>query len=280
MPRTRIETAKFVIDSFRALGINPHSQSRLMRMHRLYTEIAGVIPPTHPQFETALEAERDMQQLAYILEREHAKSAHAGFKCLLRKVVDDSVLPQDDRGESKGRNTQFELYVAAVCQAAGFLPVDYQEPDVTCTIKGAQFGVAAKRLMSVNQTKKRVPKAARQIEATGVPGVIALDTTLALNPNNIRVTAPIPEREFVRRWRKAINDFLSEYEQRIRNSVSGRGIVGVVVQDHQVRYHPDGEWGLVGMTFRFCTAEDDASKTLFDSFQYPYLRALPNMQDV
>lgn len=83
MPRTRSETAEFVIASLNALGIEPHPQSRLMRMRRVLLDAAGFIPPDNPDFETALEADRDMQLLEYVFEQDHAKSRHAGFKRLL-----------------------------------------------------------------------------------------------------------------------------------------------------------------------------------------------------
>ncbi len=34
------------------------------------------------------------------------------------------------------------------------------------------------------------------------------------------------------------------------------------------------------MTARFCTAEDDAGKRLFNSFVFPYVNALPNMEHI
>src|SRR4030042_275607 len=87
MPRTRTETAEFVITSLNGLGIKPKPGSRLMRMLRVFTEAAGIIPPAHPDFEIALEAERDMQLLEYVFEQEHARTRHAGMIRLLRKLT-------------------------------------------------------------------------------------------------------------------------------------------------------------------------------------------------
>lgn len=278
MPRTRIESAEFVIGSLKALGIEPHPASRLMQMRRVLIEAAGIILPNHPEFETALESERDMQLLEYVFEQDHAKSGHADFVGRLHKLADDSVLPQDDREQSVGRNTQFELFVAAVCQAAGFIPVDYQEPDVTCTVQRARVGIAAKRIKSEGQIKKRVPEAAKQIGASGLAGVIALDTSVGLNPNNIRITAPIPDAKFVALHREALHGFLRRYDERIRKWVRGRGVIGLIIHDHQVRFKADASWWLSSMTTRFCVAEDEAGKRLFSLFELPYVNALPNMQ--
>ncbi len=219
-----------------------------------------------------------MQLLEYVFEQDHAKSGHPGLKRLLRKLTDDSVLPQDDREQSRGRDTQFELFVAAICQAAGFFPVDYQEPDVTCTVESVQIGVAAKRIKSETQVQKRIPKAAKQIQTSGLSGVIALDTSVGLNPNNERITKPIPDEEFVPLYQEAINRFLCRYAKRIKGWVHGRGVIGIVVHDHQVRFETDASWSLCSMTMRFDTAEGEAGKRLFNSFVFPYVDALPNMQ--
>ncbi len=281
MSRTRSETAEFVIASLNALGIEPHPQSRLMRMRRVLLDATGFIPPDDPDFETALEADRDMQLLEYVFEQDHAKSRHAGFKRLLRKLTDDTVLPQDNREQSKGRDTQFELFIAAICQAAGFIPVEYPDPpDVTCCVEGITIGVEAKRIKSEAQVKKRVPKAAKQIHESRLSGIIALDTSVALNPNNDRVTRPIPDEEFVPLYHAAINLFLRRYDARIRKWVSGKNVIGIIVHDHQVRFETDESWSLSSMTVQFCTAEDEAGKQLFNSFWFPYVDALPNMQHV
>ncbi len=281
MPRTRSETAEFVIASLKALGIDPHPQSRLMRMRSVLLEAAGIIPSDHPDFEVALEADRDMQLLQYVFEQDHARSAHVGFQRLLRKLTDDTVLPQENREQSTGRDTQFELFVGAICQAAGFNPVEYPDPpDVTCCVEGTLIGVEAKRIKSETQTKKRIPKAAKQIEQSSLSGIIALDTSVALNPNNDRVTTPIPDEQFAPLYHEAINRFLRHYDKRIREWTSGRRLIGIVVHDHQVRFETDASWSLCSMTARFCTAEDDAGKRLFNSFVFPYVNALPNMEHI
>jgi hypothetical protein len=276
--RTRAETAGFVVESLSALGLKPNPGSRLMRMLRVLEDTSGTILPDHPDFETALEADRDMQLLQYVFEQDHAKSRHVGLVRLLRKLVDDSVLPQDDREISRGRDTQFELFVAAICQAAGFIPVDYLEPDVTCNVQGVQIGIAAKRIKSEVQVKKRIKKAAEQIQASGHVGIIALDTSLGLNPNNNRITRPIPDEVFVPLYREAINQFLHRYNEQIRGWVRGRGVLGIIVHDHQVRFTIDTTWWLCSMTMRFCTAENEAAMRLFNSFELPYIDALPKMQ--
>lgn len=278
MARTRRENAEFVIASLNDLGIEPHPSSRLMQM-RSALDAAGVIAPDHADFDTALEAERDMQLIAFGLEQDHAKSGHAGFKQLLCKLSDDSVLPQEDRQQSSGRDTQFELFIGAICQAAGFTPVEYPDPpDVTCHVNGAAIGVEAKRIKSEGQVNKRIRKAAKQIHGSGIPGVIALDTCVALNPGNTRITTPVPDEVFARNHCKAINLFLRRHIKRIRSWVSGKGVIGIIVHDHQVRSEIDASWSLSSMTMNLPLADAEYSKRLFNTFVTSYVAAQPNMQ--
>ena len=280
MQRTRAENASFVVAAVRELGIEPHPQSRLMQMHRVLTKATEIIQPDDPDFDTALEAERDMQLLGFVFDQPKVRDDHSDFQFLVKRMLNDSVLPQDNRTRSEGRDTQFELFVAAICQAAGFSPVNYQEPDVTCTVQGVQIGVAAKRVKSEAQVKKRIPKAAKQIQTSGLLGVIALDTSVALNPNNERITKPIPDEQFVHLYREAITRFLRRYDERIRVWVRNRGVLGIIVHDHQVRLETDADWSLSSMTMRFCTAEAEEARRLFELFVVPYVEALPNMQHV
>jgi hypothetical protein len=275
--RTRIETGEFVIAAIKALGVDVPASSRLMRMHRAYTNAIGSIRPGHADFETVLEAERDMQQLEYIFEQDHARTRHPGLLKLLPKLINDSVLPQA-RGDSTGRDAQLELFVAAICQAAGFIPVDYPEPDVTCVVDGVSLAIAAKRIKSEDQTEKRVAKAAKQIQKSGMPGVIALDTTIARNPKNERFTVPMPDDQFGRLYRKEIDPFFRRHAEQMRDSAHGRGVLGLIVHDHRVRLGANRLWSLESMTVWYCTAEDEASRRLFGLFTSRYSCAIPNMR--
>lgn len=281
MRRTRGENASFVIAAVRAMGIEPHPQSRVMQMHRVLTKATRTIQPDDPDFETAVEAERDMTLLGFVFDQSNAHGDDLHFQSLVKHMLNDSIFPQDNRGQSKGRDTQFELFVAAVCQSAGLVPVEYEEPDVTCTVDGIKFGIAAKRLKNVSNLNRRVKKAAQQIETAQLPGIVALDTCLALNRVNERIVRPIPDDQFVARYKRFFRRFLDNYHRKIYDWVGGKGVRGVVFHDHQVRLQPNGQWGLEGMTFWLSTAHDDEQRNReFSSFKDNYVRGLPNLQNL
>ena len=152
--RTRPENATFVVESINALGLRVPAGLRVMQMHRTLTdESRPLIRPGDPDFETAVEAEGDLQVLAFVFDVAAAHPTDRKFRDLVKLTLGDSVLPQDNRNQSKGRDFQFELFIAAICQNAGLLPVVREEPDVTLR--------AGREVRSGRETRKVREKPAR-----------------------------------------------------------------------------------------------------------------------
>jgi len=175
LPRhTRTEAAAYVIAQFPTLGLEP--PPRLVEMHRVLSR--GDNPFKDPDFFTALESLRDLHQLLFIFEQLHIHRDNPRFQKVAKHLLNDSALPQHDQ-DSPGRDHQFELYLAAICQNAGLVPVEYEEPDTTCFVDGTKFGIAAKRLKSRNplQLKRHVRKGADQLKGQGLPGIVARSPT-------------------------------------------------------------------------------------------------------
>ena len=276
--RTRTENAEFVIERIKALDLSPNSQSRLMKMHSAMTNHTRLIPPDDPRFETALEAERDLQVLGFVFEQAEMHPTGAEFQRLVKNALKDSLLPHEDRSQSKGRDAQFELFVAAICQKAGMLPVAREEPDVTCHVGDIKFGIAAKRIKNLTNLEKRVREAAHQIENARFPGIIVLDTCVALNPHNKRITTPIPDEQFGPLYNKAINRFVKNYYDNFQDWVRRKGVRGIVIHDLQVRFKPNGEWSLEGMTkFVNPASKNNRRKREFAMFTKQYKTGLPNV---
>ena len=135
-PKTRAEAAAYIIEQIEERGIKVHPSSRLMQMKRVLDR--GYIDFENIDFLVALESIRDMYQLRLILE-ESSMATTGEFKACLRKLLQDESLPQDGNSHTPGRNTQFEMYLAAIASRAGLQPIEYAEPDVICRINGARF---------------------------------------------------------------------------------------------------------------------------------------------
>lgn len=276
--RSRSQNAAFVIESIRAIGLSPSPDSRLMRMCRLLTREESIVPE-NPDFEIAVEAERDLQELAFVFEQAERFGADPKFHQLIRIALKDSALPQNDRAQSKGRDAQFELFVAAICQRAGMLPVVREEPDVTCNIRGIKFGLAAKRLKDVARLQERIRDAAHQIEQIRLPGIIVLNTDVALNRDNKRITVPIPHNQFGILYKQAMTHFIDRVRNNIQQWVRGKEVRAVIFHDQQVRVEPNGQWSLNGMTMSVNTARHNQRRNReYDSFWKYYSKGLPNVE--
>jgi len=279
MRRTRADNASYVIDQVRALGLNPDPTSRLMQMRQVLSQ--GYIPSHDSKFQVALEAEWDMQHLGFIFDQMRVHGDNPEFRALVKRLLKDSVLSQKDRENSPGRDTQFELYLTAICQHAALLPVDSAEPDVTCTIEGTKFGIAAKRLKSLSSVENHIRKGAKQIAKTKLPGVIALDLSLARNQQNLPIISKIQSQWYVPLAQLADQQFFDEYHQDIYRWVAEKGVLAVVVFDFRVRLHIDQHWGLEGMTCWLCTARDDEQANQnYKAFYAGFLRGIPNLADL
>jgi hypothetical protein len=276
--RTRAENAVYVMDRLRVLGFDPNASSRFPTMNRALQR--GDLPFGHPDFWTAIEAERDLQLLAFILEQGFAHADYPGFREKIALLLNDSVLPQNDRGESKGRNAQFELYLAAICQNAGLAQILFEEPDITCVMDGIKLGIAAKRVKHVQQLRKRVKEAANQIAKAGLPGIVAIDVSLALNSENQPISAPLEDELFeravadLRRW------FFRTYGQDIEKAVRGKGVRGTLISHSVVRQLPDADWILNDVTFWLPALEADSLGQYDACFYKRFCRGIPNRADL
>lgn len=122
------------------------------------------------------------------------------------------------------------------------------------------------------------PLPADQITATKYPGIIAVDTCVALNRENTRIATNASDDQFGAIHAKALRQFVACYNDRIQEWVRGRGVRGVVLHDHQIRHDNNRrEWILNGMVYSICTARENMRrKREFFRFWNRYPKGLPN----
>lgn len=92
----------------------------------------------------------------------------------LRLMLSGSRSSQKDTN-GLARNTQFELYVSAVLTLSG-LEVEHGEPDLRIATRDGYWGVAAKRMNTLNpdRVRRRLKEAADQLKVQMLPGIIAI----------------------------------------------------------------------------------------------------------
>jgi hypothetical protein len=279
-PRTRVEQAAYVLGRVESLGVRIRESSRLMLMLRTLQK--GRIDYEDSRFPVALESIRDMYQLRLIVDQMEAHRENPKFRASVQKLLKDAALPQAGSSNTPGRDTQFELYVAAVCLRGGMLPVDYDEPDITCAVEGVKFGIAAKRLKSLDRFEDRVRDGVDQIRRAKLPGIVALDLTIARNSDNQPITSGLQSQLSVIIGQAKNRQLFEQYEHDIYRWVAGADVRALLVFEFTLRVSPDStSWIHDGMMCWFPTTDhDERGERELGAFQRGFLRGMPNLKNL
>ncbi len=140
--------------------------NQLKRWHRLLIEV------------------NDLSMIQHELSR---PPAVFGWERRTREVLSGSFFRSSDGKNTHARNTQFELVVAAALRSAGY-ELELEEPDIVVEMAVGQVGIAAKRPASQRNLTKTIRDAGRQIAAQNKPGIIALDATVLVAPDDGEIT--------------------------------------------------------------------------------------------
>jgi hypothetical protein len=278
--RTLAQFAEYVIGCISAAGVQVKPSSRLDRMQRAVTNRdgshkKGSVGPECTDFEIVLEAVRDLQLLAFIFDHVNSDRSSEEFRSKLHTLVKDAALPQDSPHESKGRDAQCELHVAAVCANAGLQP-SFAEPDIRCQLNGQAYGIAVKRLKSYDMLEERIKYAARQLERTGLQGCIVADISVALNRKNERMSIQVDARTYATAAKLAMERFAKAHFAKFGEWTAGTPVQGVVVVDYHVRHDLTEGWGLENVTAPFhLSLYNQRRARQFRRFVELYGRGLP-----
>lgn len=163
--------------------------SRFARFESLQDLFANrLISPAYGKssvLDDLLEGTRDFKELALIVEQLVAPGSSSIVLKKVHDVLGGAPRSRDDTN-SLARDTQFELYVAALCQYAG-IPVEVREPDIIIKPAGVRLGVAAKRVKSARKVRERVHEGGAQLKRAGLVGIVALnlDELVPLNDQRL-----------------------------------------------------------------------------------------------
>lgn len=275
--QTRREQAEYVVERLTDFGVKIHPSSRIGRMVQILSR-PGIIEPDDPNYPIVVESIRDMYQLRLIVDTMDAHRESHEFRVATNFLRKDLTLPQGEHKDTPGRNFQFQLYVAALCTNAG-LPTRHEEPDVTCDVEDTMFGIAAKRLKTIEALEENVTDAANQVRQAGIPSIIALDLTLAQNPTNRRITSSLESQLDADLSHAKSQDLFDKNGERIRQLVAGKGVMAVWTFESTLRLTRDRTWSHECWSFWFDTTKDETEDRLLDQFRAGFLTGVPNLID-
>jgi hypothetical protein len=285
-----VNFAKIILRGFEETGVKLPTTSRLARQIDAYLDPKGKLPqilePDHALFQTAVEAKRDLPQVAFALRQLLPVIPREELKKRLNSLIDDKVLPQENPERSPGRDAQLELFVAALCMRARLDPVFDESPDIRCKLAGQSVGVAVKRIKSTpkrfaHSLKDHVRKAAAQIEKSGLPGIITADISQSLNPTNWRVPQEMSDASFDSACNARVRSFRSQFERQLPDWTEGKGVLGVIFIDSILRSHGTRGWTfeLFPSSMHLCPF-NARRRRLFESFDAQFRRAVLNPGEV
>jgi len=190
MARSLSEAANYIIGKFDNFGMEIPEDSRIKSMYKSVCKddgsSRGLIPETDEKFREAREALRDIRQFEFFFDQVNDSAEDTGYISVLKRAMIDSRLPEESESNTPGRDAQAELFAFAVCKNADLQPT-FEEPDITCRLNGRKFGIAVKRIKNLSKIKTRLCKGAEQIHKSGLPGIISVEVTIAVNPENYSI---------------------------------------------------------------------------------------------
>jgi hypothetical protein len=124
----------------------------------------------------------EVYQLRKIAKAAESSSKREMWQRRLVPLISGAETPKDESSGASARDSQFESFVGAVFELSGF-GMEFAEPDLIVSDEHQRFAIAAKRPRNAQAVDKNCKKAIRQIRRSGLPGLIALDLSFALQPN-------------------------------------------------------------------------------------------------
>lgn len=198
-PSGGIAAADWTLRHLEQLGVRIPPGNRLARASRLLEEVNSGKHALTPDGEHLLKRVGDAQRTVteqYMIARA-VRRARSPTDDKLEEMLGGAEIEEDERNPI-ARNTQFELYVTAIL-AMGGATVTLAEPDILMVYDSEEVGVAAKRLSSPKQLRRRLEEGLKQIERSGRRGFVAINVDIFVKQMSAREDPAAVGSEFDKR---------------------------------------------------------------------------------
>lgn len=219
-----------VYAQFETLGIPTVGSSRIKAYRDVFISLdrarqrKGQL--TQKLAEKVLHTIVEFAQLQTILKAARTSNEQESWQCQLRKLISGPGFSTKESKHSAARDFQFECLVAAISELSTYF-IQFNEPDVLVKKNNKVFGIAAKRIQSLRKVEANCRKGAQQVIKSGIPGVIALDLSFALYPNQcINTNALEGALRFVE---IAANKFVADHYKKLETLCRDQMVLGVLV---------------------------------------------------
>jgi hypothetical protein len=219
-----------VYTQFEQLGIPTVPSSRINSYRRAFESLRCAVDderrPDLSLAELMLHTTVELAQLKTIIKAAITSLDRTAWEAQLRRLISGANIPTVGSKHSPAHDFQFESFIAAVSELSGY-KVSFSEPDVVVGTDNCTFGIAVKRPHSLRRIQKNCRKAASQIRQSGLPGIIAIDVSFALYPNQCINTNDLTgSLVFVQ---AAVNNFVANYSDTFYDACRNDRVLGVLV---------------------------------------------------
>ena len=170
-----LQLFRFINATIAEIGIGIHDQSRLKKYEQITkNRMLGSTFPQDELFELSI-AYSELTQLAVIAYSGQLVGADQEYKNKVELLLLDAANPiAKGKNETPGRDTQFEMFVAACWKPIGFSCKLSSPPhaDIEFSIDGYEFEIEAKRLKSQTAMGRRLSKAKKQLKKSKDGGIM------------------------------------------------------------------------------------------------------------
>src|ERR1035437_4106100 len=226
-----IQDAKRIEERFAQSGVSTALNSRISQYRKIiesFLDIAtGRLRQSHMDWGLLHQAIFEVEQIQTIVEEFLKPPLSPEWRPRVLELISGRPLPQTEKEQSKARDIQFELFIAASCRASGYL-VEPKEPDVLVRGECGDFGIAAKRPKSPKTLERHIRKGSHQINDSGMPGILAIELSLIHNPQN-NILLSDTQGDGIEILRRIADRFVELNSRRIRSLIKFPNVFGLVV---------------------------------------------------
>jgi hypothetical protein len=259
--------------------------NRLSTQCQLIVKRKSIVQKDDQNWRIYIQSLKDMQEYWFIIEILGERLLQPPFLDGFTRSLLDSTHPTDSREFTPGRDTQFELYLAAIAARAG-LKVDRsgsEGADWVITAPSKRWSLEAKRIKNFNKLEKHIKKAAKQITTLQIGGLIAIDISLAANPNCSPLNTYVPDSEIIKANDERTRAFINEKMKPITDWIGSASVGFVLLHDFVIT--PDWDsgvrkepWGVIGLWNKVdLIAYNSSNRQYYDDLWHLFHAALPNL---
>lgn len=169
-----------LVEFFKSIGVSNPSISRIGAYRDAFAVFSHAAESGErmsiSESDAVIQTMVEFQQLSTIMDAAAATARNDQWLRQLKKLAKGAAFLTAENERPSARDTQFECYLAAVFKLSG-LAAELAEPDVVVTYRGCKVGFAAKRPRSERSVEAKIRLGARQVQASGLPGIVAIDLT-------------------------------------------------------------------------------------------------------